>query len=131
LRKSNVSHCRVFGCKYFILNTKDNIGKFDAKSYDAIFVRYSNTSKTYIVFNRTTLTIEESMHVKFEESNALVKNIIEIDFLGEDMEKITLKVSPLQENKKPKDDEHGEAQNVKVEQIQPLLKDWRYTTSHP
>ena len=45
LRKPNVSYFRVFDCKYFILNTKDNLGKFDAKSYEAIFFGYSNTSK--------------------------------------------------------------------------------------
>ena len=79
MRKLNVSYFRVFGCKYFVLNTKDNLGKFDAKSYEATFVGYSNASKVYRVFNRFTLTIEESIHVKFEESNAFVKNIIEID----------------------------------------------------
>ena len=35
------------------------------------------------------------MHFKFEESNAFVKNIVEIGFLGEDMENITLKVLPI------------------------------------
>ena len=66
------------------------------------------------VFNRSTLTIEESMHVKFEKSNAFVKNVVEIDSLGEDMEKTSLKDSPLQEDK-PKDDEQGEVQNVEME----------------
>jgi len=97
LRKPNVSYFKVFGCKCFILNTKDNLEKFDAKSYEAIFVGYSNTSKAYRVFNRSTLTIEESIHVKFEEFNAFVKNVVEIDSLGEDMEKITLKDSPIEE----------------------------------
>ena len=79
----------------------------------------------------SSLTIEEFMHVKFEESNVLVKNIIDIDFLCEDLENISLKDSPLQENDKPKDNEYSEAQGSEAEQIQPLLKDWRYTTSHP
>ena len=39
------------------------------------------------------------MHVKFEESNAFVKNVVEINSLGEDMEKITLKDSPISEDK--------------------------------
>jgi len=87
LTKPNVSYFKVFGCKCFILNTKDNLGKFDLKSFEAIFVGYSNTSKTYRVLNRSTLTIEEPMHVKFEESNNLLKNIIncKIDSLGEDI----------------------------------------------
>jgi len=60
------------------LNTKDNLGKFDAKAFEAIFVGYF-TSKAYRVFSKSSLTIEESMHVKFEESNVFVKNVIEID----------------------------------------------------
>jgi len=79
----------------FVLNTKDNLGKFDAKFYEVIFVEYSNTSKAYRVFNRSNLIIEESMHVIFKESTALVKNVVEIDFIGEEMEKISLKNSPL------------------------------------
>jgi len=54
-----------FGCKCFVLNTKDNLGKFDVKSYEAIFVWYSNVNKAYRVFNKSTLTIEESIHVNF------------------------------------------------------------------
>ena len=38
------------------------------------------------------------MQIKFEKSNIFVKNIIEIDFLDEDMEKISLKDLPMQED---------------------------------
>ena len=62
-------------------STKDNLRKFDAKSYEAIFVAYSNTSKDYRVFIRSTLTIKESIHVKFKESNTFVKNVVNIDSL--------------------------------------------------
>ena len=41
----------------------------------------------------STLTIEESIHVKFEKYNTL-----EINFLGEDIEKISLKGSPVQDD---------------------------------
>ena len=57
---------QFFGCKYFILNTKDNLGKFDSKSDVGIFLGYSTTSKAfYRVFNKRTLAVEESMHVFF------------------------------------------------------------------
>ena len=69
------------------------------KSFEAIFVGYSNTSMAYRIFIKSILTIKEFMHVKFEESNAFVKNVIEIDSLGEDIEKVTLKDSPIQEEK--------------------------------
>ena len=51
-RKSNISYFKVPRCKCFILNTKDNLGKFDPKSYVGIFLVYSNTSKAYKVYNK-------------------------------------------------------------------------------
>jgi len=50
-----------------------------------------------------------------------VKSIVEIDSLGEDIEKISLKDSPMQEDK-PNDNEHGEVKED-VEPTQPLPKD--------
>ncbi|KAH9686293.1 Integrase catalytic domain-containing protein [Citrus sinensis] len=68
-RKPNIGYFKVFGCKCFILNTKDNFGKFDPKYDVGIFLGYSNTSKAYRVYNKRTLVVEESMHVTFDESN--------------------------------------------------------------
>ena len=68
-KKPNISYFKVFGSKYFILNTKDNLGKFDAKSNVGIFLVYSSSSKAYRVFNKKTMVIEESIHVVFDESN--------------------------------------------------------------
>ena len=40
-RKPNISHLHVFGCKFFVLNNgKENLGKFDAKSDEGIFLGY-------------------------------------------------------------------------------------------
>ena len=61
------------------------------------------------------MTIEESIHVKFEEFNAFMKNVVEINSLGEDMERITLKDSPMKEEKS-RIDVQGEVQEVEVEQ---------------
>ena len=58
------------------------------------------------------MTIEESIHDKFEESNAFLKNVVEIDSLDEDMERITLKDSPIEEEK-PKINEQDEVQGLK------------------
>ncbi|KAH9671187.1 Integrase catalytic domain-containing protein [Citrus sinensis] len=68
-RKPNIGYFKVFGCKCFVLNTKDNLGKFDPKSDVGIFLGYSNSSKAYRVYNKRTLVVEESMHVTFDESN--------------------------------------------------------------
>ena len=69
-RKPNISHLHVFGCKFVVHNNgKDNLGKFDAKSDEGIFLGYSLSSKAYRVFNKITLVVEESMHVIFDETN--------------------------------------------------------------
>ncbi|KAL5563974.1 hypothetical protein UlMin_033721 [Ulmus minor] len=70
-KKPNISYFKVFGCKCFILNQKDDLGKFDSKSDVGIFLGYSTSNKAFRVYNRRTLVVEESMHVIFDESNPL------------------------------------------------------------
>lgn len=75
-RRPNVSYFWTFNCKYYILNIKDNIGKFDVKSYEGIFIGYYNNSKTCQVYNKRAKTIEETMHATFDEANHSFKNTI-------------------------------------------------------
>ena len=42
-----VDYLRAFGCKCFVLTTKDNLDKFDSKSIECIYVGYSLNSKAY------------------------------------------------------------------------------------
>ena len=72
-KKPNISYFKVFGCKCFILNTKDNLGKFDAKSDVGIFLDYSASSKAFRVFNKRTMVVEKSIYVIFYESNNSVQ----------------------------------------------------------
>ncbi|KAJ9557467.1 hypothetical protein OSB04_012081 [Centaurea solstitialis] len=67
-RKPSIEHLHIFGCVCYILNNKDNLGKFDSKSDNGIFLGYSSISKTYRVFNKRRQTIEETIHVRFDES---------------------------------------------------------------
>ena len=68
-KKPNISYFKFFGSKCFILNIKDNLGKFDAKSDVGLFLGYSTSSKDFRVFNKRTMVVEESIHVIFYESN--------------------------------------------------------------
>ena len=68
-RKPNVSHLHIFGCKCFVLNNgKENLGKFDSKADEGIFLGYSQSSKAYRVYNKRLLIVEEFVHVSFDES---------------------------------------------------------------
>ena len=83
-RKANVSHLKVFGCKCFILNNgKDNLGKFDSKSDEGIFLGYSLHGHAYRAFNKRTMLVEESMHIAFDETN---QNMQENSKIGADDE---------------------------------------------
>ncbi|GMJ08622.1 hypothetical protein HRI_004531400 [Hibiscus trionum] len=61
---------------------RDNLGKFDAKSDEAIFIGYSLTSKAYRVFNKRTLVVEESIHVVFDDNLLPRKISCEDDDVG-------------------------------------------------
>ncbi|KAI3685606.1 hypothetical protein L6452_34856 [Arctium lappa] len=55
----------------YILNDRDNLGKFDKKADEGYFIGYSLTSKAYRIYNRRTKTIMESINVSFDESSTL------------------------------------------------------------
>ncbi|GJQ95974.1 retrovirus-related pol polyprotein from transposon TNT 1-94 [Tanacetum coccineum] len=67
-RKPTLDYFRVFGSKCFILNTKDYLTKFDPKSYEGVFLGYSQNSKAYIILNKHIRKIEESLNVTFDET---------------------------------------------------------------
>ncbi|KAJ9541715.1 hypothetical protein OSB04_028221 [Centaurea solstitialis] len=68
-RNPNIEYFHIFGCNCYIKNDRDALGKFDAKADDGFLVGYSTISKAYRVFNKRRQTIEETIDVKFDESN--------------------------------------------------------------
>ncbi|KAJ9558774.1 hypothetical protein OSB04_013388 [Centaurea solstitialis] len=70
-RKPDIKHLRVFGCKCYILNDRDDLGKFNPKADESIFIGYSPHSKVYRVYNKRSQTILESAHVDFSEIETL------------------------------------------------------------
>jgi len=66
-RKPNISQLKVFGCKCFVLNNgKDNLGKFDSKVDESIFLGYSLHGYAYRAYNRRIMPVEKSMHIAFD-----------------------------------------------------------------
>ncbi|GJT19269.1 putative ribonuclease H-like domain-containing protein [Tanacetum coccineum] len=64
-RSPNLDFMRPFGCLVTILNTLDNLGKFEGKADEGLLVRYSVNSKAFRVFNTRTKKVEENLHIKF------------------------------------------------------------------
>ena len=120
--------------KCFILNTKDNLKKFDSKVDEGIFLGYSTSSKAYKVFNKRTLVVEEYMHIIFDESNSLdpKKDICSVDDdVGELME-----TNAQEENTSKPLELEGTSKEDSEEMPQPTLKDdlpkdWQFNKSHP
>ena len=83
-RKPNISYFHPFGCECFMLNTKDNIGKFDYKAQKCLLLGYYECSKGYKIFNTETRSVEESIHVIFNdkldpEKSKLVEKFIDLN----------------------------------------------------
>ena len=56
-------------------NGKDSLGKFDARADEGTFLGYSSRSKAYKVLNHRTGKVEESIHVKFDETLGAVPQV--------------------------------------------------------
>ena len=59
-RKPKVKNFRIFGSTCFILIDRENVGKFDFRSNEGIFLGYSFTSKAYRVYNKRTKKVIEN-----------------------------------------------------------------------
>ncbi|GJT21676.1 retrovirus-related pol polyprotein from transposon TNT 1-94 [Tanacetum coccineum] len=120
-KKPTLDYFRVFRSKCFILNIKDYLTKFDPKSYEGVFLGYSQNSKAYIVLNKHTRKVEESLNVTFDETPPPSKTslLVDDDLDEEEVIKIT-------ENKNLKNDiedetlEIDEIVNIKESRNHPL-----------
>ncbi|GJY47938.1 putative ribonuclease H-like domain-containing protein, partial [Tanacetum coccineum] len=84
------SFMRPFGCHVTILNTLNNLGKFDGKSDEGFFVGYSLSSKAFRVYNTRTRRIEENLHIGFLGIKPLIEGngpkwLFDIDSLTQSM----------------------------------------------
>nr|GFB90032.1 hypothetical protein [Tanacetum cinerariifolium] len=85
-----IGFLKPFGCHVMILNTLDNLGKFEAKGDEGYFIRYSMSSKAFRVFNKRTRRVEENLQVEFLENKSIDKGtgldwLFDIDSLTKSM----------------------------------------------
>nr|GEY93567.1 hypothetical protein [Tanacetum cinerariifolium] len=74
-RTPAIGFLKPFGYHVMILNTLDNLGKFEAKGDEGYFIRYSMSSKAFRVFNKRTGRVKENLHVEFLENKAIEKGV--------------------------------------------------------
>ncbi|GKD85519.1 putative ribonuclease H-like domain-containing protein [Tanacetum coccineum] len=86
-----ISYLKPFGCHVTILNTIDQLGKFDGKSDEGFLVGYSTQGKAYRVYNLASKRAEETMNVKFLENKPNVAQTgpawyFDLDYLTDSMD---------------------------------------------
>lgn len=66
-KRPTVKYFCVFGSKWYILRDRENLGKFDSKSDEGIFLGYSKNSRAYRVYNSRTRVMMESINVVVDD----------------------------------------------------------------
>ena len=87
-RKPNVKYFRIFGSTCFILKDRENVGKFDFRSDEGIFLGYSSTSKAYRVYKKKIMKVMEIVNVVIGESSDSIS--------GKGIEELTKVILPLE-----------------------------------
>ncbi|XP_061357926.1 uncharacterized protein LOC133302197, partial [Gastrolobium bilobum] len=110
----------------------ENLGKFDSKADEGIFLGYSLTSRAYRIYNKRTMVIEESIHVVFNETNnALPRKELCDDDVIESMKNINLNDKEEDERQKEKEANNEETPSQQTNDGNNLPQDWRIARGHP
>nr|GEV10143.1 Gag-Pol polyprotein [Tanacetum cinerariifolium] len=64
--KPNIKFFHVFGSRCYLLNDYDDVGKLKKKKDIGVFVGYSKESASFIIYNKQTRKIHESVDVNFD-----------------------------------------------------------------
>nr|GEZ99006.1 hypothetical protein [Tanacetum cinerariifolium] len=66
-RKPNIKFFCMFGCRCYLLNDYEDVGKLKPKGDIRVFVGYSKESAAFRIYNKRTRKIHESVNVNFDE----------------------------------------------------------------
>ena len=102
-----IDFLKPFGCPVTILNTKDQLGKFEEKADEGYLVGYSVNSKAFRVYNKRTKHVEENLQIKFSENTSNVEGkgpewLFNVDILTKTMNYVPVIASV--ETNKPQED---------------------------
>ena len=66
-RPASVKYSRVFDRKCYIKRNEDDLGKFESRTNEGIFLGYSSTKKAYRCYNKRLHKIIESSYVRVDD----------------------------------------------------------------
>jgi hypothetical protein len=82
--KPNVSYFRVFGSKCYILVKKGRHSKLAPKVVEGFLLGYDSNTKVYRIFNKSSVLVEVSSDVVFDETNGSPREQVDLDDVDED-----------------------------------------------
>nr|GEV70207.1 hypothetical protein [Tanacetum cinerariifolium] len=81
-RKPPINHLHIFGCTCYLTRDGENLDNMKEKGDLCILVGYSTQSKGYIVYNKRTRLIVESIHLRFYEIKEISETSVANDTSG-------------------------------------------------
>nr|GEY92353.1 retrovirus-related Pol polyprotein from transposon TNT 1-94 [Tanacetum cinerariifolium] len=86
----DLSFLHMFGALCYPTNDSENLGKLQLKAYIGIFIGYAPTKKAFLIYNRRTRRIVETIHVDFDELTAMASEQISLGPALNDMTPATI-----------------------------------------
>nr|GEU51096.1 reverse transcriptase domain-containing protein [Tanacetum cinerariifolium] len=120
-----------------VLNTKDNLGKFDGKADEGFFVGFFFNSKAIRIFNNRTRIVEENLHIRFSENTPNIAGsgpnwLFNIDALTKLMNyKSVVTGNQSNGNADTKACDDVESKSYQVDRFQPLSDDGKKVDEDP
>jgi hypothetical protein len=83
-RPDSIKHFKVFGSKCYIKNNDENIGKYDDRVDEGIFLGYATNSKGYRCYNKRQHKLVDCIDIKVDEEIP-VRNVSSVEPRIEDI----------------------------------------------
>jgi hypothetical protein len=103
---ASIKHFKVFGSKCYIKNNNDNLGKYDDRANEGIFLGYSTNSKRYRCYNKRLHKLVDFIDIKVDEG-ILEKEVNNIESKIEDIDEF--EVEQVQESEQEDSDSDEDA----------------------
>jgi hypothetical protein len=108
-RPTSIKHFKVFGSKCYIKNNDENLGKYDDRANEGIFLGYATNSKGYICYNKRLHKMVDCIDIKVDEGIP-TREVYNNESYTEDIAKVEDEQVQESENEDSKSDEDSDTQ---------------------
>ena len=74
---TSIKYFKVFGSNCYIKRNEDDLGKFDSRTDEGIFLGYSSTKKEYRCYNKRLHKIVESVDARIDDIKPRIHDSVE------------------------------------------------------